>query len=195
METTFYISGVIAIIATIFMLTRSNAVHALLDLIISLLAVAVVFFAIGAPFAAALEVIVYAGAIVVLFVFVSMLINPREEPIRFRALDWAGSSILAAALIVELIFIVLRAPASQAGAVVGPKQVGIALFGPYLIGVELASILLLAGLVGAFHLGGHTRAEQKHPKDSPHAADSHEGRSDSRSDLVLAGPDWPSHTP
>ena len=196
METAFYISGAIAIVATIFMLTRSNTVHALLDLIISLLAVAVVFYTVGAPFAAALEVIVYAGAIMVLFVFVVMLLNPREGPARFRAADWAGSAILAAVLIVELIVVVLRGPASvPAGATVGPKEVGIALFGPYLIGVELASVLLLAGLVGAFHLGGHSPAEQKQPKDFPHAADSHEGRTDSGSDLVLAGSGRTSRTP
>ena len=57
------------------MLTRLNAVHALLYLVVSLLAVAVVFYAFGAPFVAALEVIIYAGAIMVLFVFVVMMLN------------------------------------------------------------------------------------------------------------------------
>ena len=75
MEPTFYIAGGIAVISTIVMLTRLNLVHALLYLIVSLLAVAVDFFVLGAPFAAALEAIVYAGAIMVLFLFVVMMLN------------------------------------------------------------------------------------------------------------------------
>ena len=66
----FYAASAIAIAATLLMLTRLNAVHALLYLIISLIAVAVIFYCLGAPFVAALEVIIYAGAIMVLFVFV-----------------------------------------------------------------------------------------------------------------------------
>ena len=66
MELAFYIAGAVAVISTILMLTRLNVVHALLYLIVSLLAVAVVFYVLGAPFVAALEVIIYAGAIMVL---------------------------------------------------------------------------------------------------------------------------------
>ena len=64
-----------AVIATLLAITRLVAVHALLYLIVSLLAVAVVFYTMGAPLVAALEVIIYAGAIVVLFVFVVMMLN------------------------------------------------------------------------------------------------------------------------
>ncbi|MEO8977379.1 MAG: NADH-quinone oxidoreductase subunit J, partial [Casimicrobiaceae bacterium] len=58
----FYIAAAIAIVATILAITRANPVHALLYLVVSLLAVAVIFFMLGAPFIAALEVIIYAGA-------------------------------------------------------------------------------------------------------------------------------------
>ena len=75
MELTFYIAGGVAVISTVIMLTRLNLVHALLYLIVSLLSVAVDFFVLGAPFAAALEAIVYAGAIMVLFLFVVMMLN------------------------------------------------------------------------------------------------------------------------
>jgi NADH-quinone oxidoreductase subunit J len=71
----FYIASVIAIIATLKVVMGKNAVHALLYLIVSLLAVSVIFFILGAPFVAALEVIIYAGAIMVLFVFVIMMMN------------------------------------------------------------------------------------------------------------------------
>ncbi len=76
MEFAFYICGLIAILATLRVITHTNPVHALLYLIISLLAISGVFFALGAHFAGALEIIVYAGAIMVLFVFVVMMLNP-----------------------------------------------------------------------------------------------------------------------
>lgn len=75
MEFAFYICGLIAILATLRVITHTNPVHALLYLIISLLAIAGVFFSLGAYFAGALEIIVYAGAIMVLFVFVVMMLN------------------------------------------------------------------------------------------------------------------------
>jgi NADH-quinone oxidoreductase subunit J len=140
-------------------ITLGNPVHALLYLILSLLAVALVFFSLGAPFAAALEVIVYAGAIMVLFVFVIMMLNTgSEEDERYKQLlapkAWLGPSVLAAILLGELIYVFVLGSGSFSGSQqVEPKQVGIALFGPYVLGVELASILLLSGLVGAYHLG------------------------------------------
>ena len=71
----FYSAALVAVFSTVMVITRLNAVHALLFLIVSLLAVAMVFYLLGAHFAAVLEVIVYAGAIMVLFVFVIMMLN------------------------------------------------------------------------------------------------------------------------
>src|SRR6266508_3173598 len=155
----FYLAGVIALISTFMVITRLNAVHALLYMILSLLSVAVIFFLLGAPFIAALEVIIYAGAIMVLFVFVVMMLNlgPQSVVQERQWLNlgtWRGLFILAAILLVELIFAFrLGYTQPQAVAEVTPQQISIALFGPYLLGVELASMLLLAGLVGAYHLG------------------------------------------
>ena len=159
MTIVFYIAGAVAIIATVLMLTGRNAVHALLYLVVSLLAVAVVFYTLGAPFIAALEIIIYAGAIMVLFVFVVMLINlgreaSREENALLSPSIWIGPSVLAAILAAEFVYLLAKAGSSGAGVTVaGPVEVGASLFGPYLIGVELASMLLLGGLVGAYHLG------------------------------------------
>ena len=75
----FYIASLVALIATVMAMTRANAIHALIYLIVSLLAVAVIFFLIGAPFAAALEIVIYAGAIMVLVVFVIMMRNLGEK--------------------------------------------------------------------------------------------------------------------
>jgi NADH-quinone oxidoreductase subunit J len=162
----FYLSGAVAIAATLMMITRANAVHALLYLIASLLAVAVVFYTLGAPFVAALEVIIYAGAIMVLFVFVVMLLNigqaaTRAERALLKPSAWIGPGILAAILAGEFVYLMVRGAGTSSGATpIGPAQVGTALFGPYLIGVELASMLLLGGLVGAYHLGW--RGSPKH---------------------------------
>jgi NADH-quinone oxidoreductase subunit J len=158
MPTAFYVAGAVAAFATLMMLTRYNAIHALLYLIVSLLAVAVVFYTIGAPFVAALEVIIYAGAIMVLFVFAVMLLNVNQIAIHqekawITPRMWIGPGILAAILIAELVSLLAGAAGPPNGiAAVDAKQVGMALYGPYLIGVELASMLLLGGLVGAYHL-------------------------------------------
>jgi NADH-quinone oxidoreductase subunit J len=159
MDWLFYLSGAVAILATVMVISEEHAVHALLYLIVSLLAVAMVFYALGAPFVAALEVIVYAGAIVVLFLFAVMMLGlgPGEIEQEARWLStsaWLGPAALALVLFVELVYALASGASPLAGAtVVDPRQVGLALFGPYLLGVELASFLLLAGLVGAYHLG------------------------------------------
>jgi NADH-quinone oxidoreductase subunit J len=127
-------------------------------LIVSLLSVAVIFFLLGAPFAAALEIVIYAGAIMVLFLFVVMMLNLGRSGVaqEYRWLApgmWVGPGILSSILLALLMFVVAGSPAITSGAAVAPKEVGIVLFGPYLLAVELASILLLAALVGAYHLG------------------------------------------
>lgn len=159
MDTAFYLASFIAIAATAMTITRLNAMHALLYLIVSLLAVAVVFYSLGAPFIAALEVIIYAGAIMVLFVFAVMTLNLGKEASaqerRWLAPNpWKGPGLLSLILLAELIYLILQGGGYPGeGSVIAPKRVGISLFGPYLLAVELASMLLLAGLVGAYHLG------------------------------------------
>jgi NADH-quinone oxidoreductase subunit J len=159
MNVLFYIAAGVAIFSTLMVITRLNAMHALLYLVVSLLAVAIVFYALGAPFIAALEVITYAGAIMVLFVFVVMMLNLGPATIDqerrwLRPHMWLGPAALALILMGEWLVLIRRAgPLPNDGHVVGPQAVGLALFGPYLLGVELASMLLLAGLVGAYHLG------------------------------------------
>ena len=166
MNTPFYTAAVIAVIATFMVITRKNAVHALLYLIVSLLSVALVFFLLGAPFVAALEVIIYAGAIMVLFVFVIMMLNlgpqsTETERQWLRPELWVGPTILAIILAGELVYVMGRGQVRLSDMQgVTPKQVGIALLGPYVLGVELASLLLLAGLVGAYHLGRREKSEE-----------------------------------
>lgn len=157
LNTLFYLSAAIAILCTLMVITRRHAVHALLYLIVSLLAVGFIFFLLGAPFAAVLEVIIYAGAIMVLFVFVMMMLNLGPEVVQHRQWlspgMWIGPGLLATVLLFELLVVLAGGDTFAARTEVGPKAVSRALFGPYVLGVELASIMLLAGLVGAYHLG------------------------------------------
>lgn len=110
----------------------------------------------------------------VLFVFVVMMLNLGRRAVeRERQLMqgkiWVGPMILSAVLIAEVVYLILQArlPGS-AGSVVDPKQVALALYGPYLIGVELASMLLLGALVGACHLGlpVSEKAEDRYDRNS-----------------------------
>ncbi|TAM11196.1 MAG: NADH-quinone oxidoreductase subunit J [Nevskiaceae bacterium] len=161
MELIFYICSGVAIIATLLAIIGTNPMHSLLELITSLLAVGLIFFTLGAPFAGILEIIVYAGAIMVLFVFVVMMLNLGRATIEqerqwLKPSAWIAPALLTLVLLGELMQLLATQPDDHAvagGAIVGAKAVGVMLYGPYLLAVELGSMLLLAGLVAAFHLG------------------------------------------
>ena len=162
MDVFFYIAAVVAIISTIMAISGRNAIHSLLFLILSLLAISVIFYLLSAPFIAALEVIIYAGAIMVLFIFVTMMLNiglEREAEKKWlKPRMWILPSILAAVLLINLIMAIKSLPQITAGTgAIQPKQVGISLFSTYLLGVEVAAILLMAGVIGAYHLGSQKK--------------------------------------
>ncbi len=153
----FYLAAAIAVISTAAVIVQTNIVHALIYLILSLLAVAVIFYVLGAPFAALLEAIVYAGAIMVLFLFVIMMLNlgqhTRDEERSWMTMQvWIVPSIMAAILLAQLVNVLSQYDQELTPVRVGVLEVSALLFGPYVLAVELASILLLAGLVSAYHL-------------------------------------------
>lgn len=175
MNAVFYISAAVAILASMGVVASRHAVHALLYLVVSLLAVATIFYIMGAPFASALEVIVYAGAILVLFVFAVMLLGLTAESMRqerawLRWKAWPGPLALGFVLAGELVYVLLRG-SSPPGVVaaVGARQVSAALFGPYALAVELASLLLLGGLIGAYNLV-RPRSDAATEDDDPESA-------------------------
>ena len=157
----FYALAAVAIFASLRVVTLANPVHAILSMIVSLLAISGIFFVLGAPFAGALEIVVYAGAIMVLFVFVIMMLNlgmsndEREE----RWLDagtWAvptGLTIIIAVVLYALIGLNHTDTAMIGGTTISAKAVGTVLFTKYVMLVEVAALLLLAALVAAYHLG------------------------------------------
>lgn len=166
MDFFFYVAASVAISATVLFVIAPNAVHALLNLILSFLAIAVIFLLLGAPFAAALEVIIYAGAVMVLFVFVIMMLQVGPESVE-QERRWMGVRIwwapagLALLLLTEVgTLIATGAVTAESGPRrVGPEEVGLVLLSRYLLAVELASLLLLPGILGAYYLGRRRRED------------------------------------
>ncbi|ANZ22392.1 NADH:ubiquinone oxidoreductase subunit J [Buchnera aphidicola (Diuraphis noxia)] len=166
MEYGFYICSFIAIMSTFFTIIQKNAVYSLFYLIISLLSISGIFFSIGALFAGALEVIIYAGAIIVLFVFVIMTLNfENEHNIKskkiFTPIFWILSGILSLTFFLLMSYAIFSLKNQKIERlVIDAKIVGISLFGPYVLLVEVSSLLLLAALIVVFHISG----KKKHIK-------------------------------
>jgi len=166
----FYLAAGVAITAALLTVTRKNAVHALLYLVITMLAISLIFFLFGAPFAAALQIIIYAGAIMVLFVFVTMMLHQGEISVEkeaqlYRPAQSIGAILLSITLLLEALFLI--SPQAQtiipfeSRSVIGAKEIGLTLYSEYLLLVEIAALLLLAALIGAFHLGRRHQEESK----------------------------------
>ncbi|CAN5136222.1 NADH-quinone oxidoreductase subunit J [soil metagenome] len=159
----FYISSFVAILATLMVITRYHPMHALLYLIVSFLSISMIFLSIGAPFVAVLEILLYAGAIIVLLIFVIMMLNlgndtAMQEKQWLKPKVWLGPSILALILLGEMVALLLRGDAAEmAVPFVEIKRISISLYREYVIAVELAGFLLMAGIVGAAHIGKHKK--------------------------------------
>ncbi len=162
----FFVLAVVAVAAAVGMLFSRNAVHSALFLILNFATVAVFFLLLGAPFIAMAQVTVYAGAIMVLFLFVIMLLG--AEQLRWGSkLTWQApvAVVLGVVLLAEAGTILARrgagAPPAAAGSLGGPVAIGTALFDTYLLPFEITSVLLLVGMVGAIVL---TRDERRRTK-------------------------------
>jgi NADH-quinone oxidoreductase subunit J len=159
----FYISSLVAIVATIMVITRYQPIHALLYLVVSFLAVSMIFLSMGAPFVAALEVILYAGAIIVLFIFVVMMLNlgnetAVQEKQWLQPKVWIGPSILTAVLLAMMIALIMRGTNNDMKVpAIDTKRVSLSLYREYVLALELAGFLLMAGIVGAAHIGKHKK--------------------------------------
>jgi NADH-quinone oxidoreductase subunit J len=169
----FYVLAIIVLVSTLLAITRRQVVHAVVYLIISFITTALLFYLLGAPFLAVLEVIIYAGAIMVLFLFIVMTVRvesiegPKGETLR-RWLPAVVLSVISFAVGGVLIF---EAPGSRVGLNAGmatPTAFGHFIFKSYWFPVEIASFLLLIGLVGALYLGRQeSKTEGKRLEDKP----------------------------
>ncbi len=168
----FYVLGALMVVSTVLAITRRFLVHAVIYLIISFFATGLLFYLLGAPFLAALEVIIYAGAIMVLFLFVIMTlaVEPQERRTREILRQWYPAVILSVISFFVAGVLIFEVPGSRANlntGMVTPTDFGHFVFNNYWFPVEIASFLLLIGLVGALYLG---RQEPKPRKKSEEAS-------------------------
>ena len=158
----FLILSLIAVATAVGMLLSRNAIYSALFLVLNFITVAVFYLLLGAPFIAMSQITVYAGAIMVLFLFVIMLLGAESLP-KAEVLPWQKplAGILAVALAVEATFLFITR-ARPAGDIVPPadtvnmmdslREMGMMLFNQYLLPFEVTSVLLLVAMVGAIAL-------------------------------------------
>ncbi len=154
----FYILAFIILASTALAVTRRNLMHAIVYLVFSFFATALLFYLLGAPFLAVLEVIIYAGAIMVLFLFIVMMleIRPAAEPVGSYVRRWLPAAVLGAlSLAASTVLLVFRPGQPPALPLSGaaPLEFGRFLFQRYWFSVEIVSFLLFVALVGALYLG------------------------------------------
>ncbi|ACM19631.1 NADH dehydrogenase I, J subunit [Geotalea daltonii FRC-32] len=153
----FYILAAVTVVATIFAITEKHAVHAIVYLVTSFFALAVIFFLLSAPLVAVFEVIIYAGAIMVLFMFVIMMLDlSHPEKIGLpRFAHWWPAILLGGIILAAFITLVMARQQAVPGEVaeIGIRDFSRTLFQKYGIAVEIISMQLLFALVGALYLG------------------------------------------
>ena len=153
----FYGLSIAAIVFAIAVITRKNAVHAALSLIGTLVSLAGLYLMLYAPFVAGVQIVLYAGGIMVLFLFVIMLVNLDQNirVIQFNK-QWLVGLIAALSLGGLLLFVLRQGrsifPVDQVAVLPegsNTQMIGIALYGQYMLPFEIASLLLLVAIVGA----------------------------------------------
>src|SRR5688572_23014343 len=158
----FLILSLIAIATALGMLLSRNAIYSALFLVLNFTTVAVFYLLLGAPFIAMAQITVYAGAIMVLFLFVIMLLGAESLP-KTNVLPWQKplAGILSIALAMEATFLFITrarpagdiiAPAESANMMDSLREMGMVLFNQYLLPFEVTSVLLLVAMVGAIVL-------------------------------------------
>jgi NADH-quinone oxidoreductase subunit J len=160
----FYPVAALIVAATGLAITRRNPVHAVAYLVISFLGSAMLFYLLGAPFLAALEVIIYAGAIMVLFLFVIMMLRVEEaEKGGFPMRQWGPAIFLGLMFLLLAALLVSNDPESRIAlhaAMALPKAFGRFVLSRYWLAIEIISILLLLGLLAAIQVGRRRVGEE-----------------------------------
>jgi NADH-quinone oxidoreductase subunit J len=154
----FYVLAGIILVATVLSITRRNVMHAIIYLVISFFAMAALFYLLGAPLLALLEVIIYAGAIMVLFIFIVMMLEIGATPfVPGQWLrQWFPAVVLSLIAGIIMVILIWQAPAQRVVlplAMATPRALGVFVYQHYWFAVEIASLLLFVALVGAYYLG------------------------------------------
>ena len=156
-QTLFYILAAVAVIATILAITEKHPVHAILYLVTSLFSMATIFYLLMAPLVAAFEVILYAGAIMVLFLFVIMMLDlgHPEHGLSPERREWLPALLLSTVSILSFVMLIIsrHTSATEFPAALPIREVARHLFQDHGLAVELVSLQLMFALVGALYLG------------------------------------------
>jgi NADH-quinone oxidoreductase subunit J len=167
----FYAIAALMVLSTALAVTRRNLVHAVLYLVLSFFGSAMLFYLLGAPFLAALEIIIYAGAIMVLFLFIIMMIHVQKmEGMFFPRRQMIPAMIISLAFLATFGLLVGKDQAGQQtleAAQALPREFGRYLFQTHWLSIEIASMLLLVALIGAYLLGRRVRRTQGTRKETP----------------------------
>ncbi|HWQ15741.1 MAG TPA: NADH-quinone oxidoreductase subunit J [Roseiflexaceae bacterium] len=161
----FSITALVALMGAVAMLLSKNAVHSALFLLLNFCAIAVLYLLLRAPFLFAVQLIIYAGAIIVLFLFVVMLLGAEKAEEDRDALAWQRPlALVMGGLLLALVVYVLVTgtppPSSAAQAEFGaPLRIAQELFTTYLLPFEVTSVLILAALVGVVVLHTHEKRQ------------------------------------
>ncbi len=151
----FYLLAGLILLSTVLAVTRRQPVHAVLYLIVAFLGTAALLFLLGAPLLAAFMVIIYAGAIMVLFLFVIMMFRRSSQELALRP-QWGPATLLGVVFLAVAAAMVCKDPGSGTllrTAIAQPRDFGYFLFDRYWLAVEIASILLLVALVAVLQIG------------------------------------------
>ncbi|UCD82088.1 MAG: NADH-quinone oxidoreductase subunit J [Desulfobacterales bacterium] len=153
----FYVLAAVILVATALAITRRNLVHAVVYLILSFFGSALMFYLLGAPLLAALEVIIYAGAIMILFLFIIMMLKGESlEERMFPPRQWLPAAIMGLIYLAIVTLFVFTEPGSQVSlkiALAKPRDFGRYLFTKHWLSIEIVSLLLLIALLGALYMG------------------------------------------
>jgi NADH-quinone oxidoreductase subunit J len=154
----FYVLGAVIVSATALAITRRNLMHAIVYLVLSFFGSALLLYLLGAPFLAVLELVIYAGAIMVLFLFIVMMleIKGEEKPLGAYLWQWLPALLLSGTSLFIMFLLIWLEPGGQGLlplSTVAPLAFGRFLYQKYWLGVEIASFLLFVALAGALYLG------------------------------------------
>jgi NADH-quinone oxidoreductase subunit J len=151
----FYVFAAVALLATLLCITEKHPVHAIMYLVTSFFSLAGIFYLFAAPLVAVFEVIIYAGAIMVLFLFIIMMLHQGREEVTAspRWHDWWPATLVGALVLTSLTAITMRTGTLQLEtAAIDLRTFATRLFSFYGVAVELISLQLLFALVGALYL-------------------------------------------
>ena len=156
----FYLFAGVSVAAALLVVLQRRAIYSALALIVCFFSIAVLFYQLGAVFIAAIQVIVYAGAIMVLFLFVVMLIDPEAEAFQVRRIGGLAAVALPLAVVFALVMVgTVTGFVEPSGTIAASgeiQSIARSLFSDYLLPFEVTSILILVAVLGAMVLAKRT---------------------------------------